>query len=74
MTYNLITLFLELKFLSKCKLFTTVKELVVKGLYSASRYFDFPRSDFPVNIPIPVAVLLFTIAIGSTTLKNRSKG
>ena len=44
MTYNLIIILLEFKFLSKCKLFTTMKELVVKGLYSATCNFDFPRS------------------------------
>ena len=49
-------------------------ELVVKGLYSAAPcYFDFPRSEFPVNIPMTLEVL-FTTAIGSTSLKKRSKG
>lgn len=38
-------------------------ELVVKGLYSAPCYFDFPRSEFPVNIPM-------TLAVGSTSLKK----
>lgn len=56
MTYNLIIILLEFKFLSKCKLFTTMKELVVKGLYSATCNFDFPRSEFPVIINIPMTV------------------
>ena len=46
-----------------------LSELVVKGLYSAPCYFDFPRSEFPVNIPMTLAVL-FTTAIGSTSLKK----
>ena len=74
MTYNLIIILLEFEFLSKCKLFTTMKELVVKGLYSAKCNFYFPRSEFPVIINIPITVeVLFTIAIGSTTSKEDLK-
>ena len=51
-----------------------MKELVVKGLYSATCSFDFPRSEFPVIINIPMTVVvLFTIAIGSTTSKEDLK-